>query len=475
MFVSTTFLLFMGLVVTCFFCVRIEWRAKVLLAASWIFCGLIDIRSLSVLILVSVSAYFWGIALEKRERKKILLIVVIVGYVLLICMYKYIPYGIYHFGWQDKMTENILSTLVMPIGLSFYLFQVIGYLMDIYHGKVQAERNFWDLALCFAFFAKLVSGPVERESDFLKQIKSLDQVRFWNKGRLSTALMYLLWGYFLKMVIADRLAITVDRIFESPGDFESVCLLVGMVFYTIQIYCDFAGYSYIALGCARIFGIELTNNFKAPYYAVSITDFWRRWHISLSSWLKDYVYIPLGGNRKGTARKYINIMIVFAICGMWHGSGINFLVWGLLHGSYLVIENTVCKYGRLKIPETVRRIFTFCQVSVAWVFFRADSIETALAYFVSLLTTGIHLENYELIKISLQINKIEMTVICVGIGIVAAVDWICSRKKEQFPDIIQHRGNAVRYFVFYLLAIVIFIFGMYGPGYHAEDFIYMRF
>lgn len=475
MFVSTTFLLFMGLAVTCFFCVRTEWRAKVLLAASWIFCSLMDVRSLLVLILITVSAYFLGIVLEKWERKNILLTVAIVGYVLLICMYKYISYGIYRFGWQDRMTENILSTLVMPIGLSFYLFQVIGYLIDIYQGKVQAERNFWHLALCFGFFAKLVSGPVEREPDFIQQIKSLEQVRFGNRGRLSTALTYLLWGYFMKMVVADRLGITVDKIFDNPAAFDSVWLLLGIIFYTMQIYCDFAGYSYIALGCAKIFGIDLTNNFKAPYYAVNITDFWRRWHISLSSWLKDYVYVPLGGNRKGAVRKYINIMIVFAICGMWHGAGMNFLTWGLLHGSYLVIENIVRKANKLRMPDTVSCLFTFCQVAVAWVFFRASNFKEALSYLIFTVTNGIHPENYGEMNKTLEINAIEIVVICVGIGIVAVVDWICSRKKEQFPDLIQHRENAVRYLVFYLLVIVIFVFGMYGPGYYAEDFIYMSF
>lgn len=468
MFVSTKFLLFTGFVTACFFCVRVEWRAKLLLVASWLLCGLLDARSLLILILISVSAYYVGIALEKWENKKILFTVTIVAYVLLLCIYKYVPYGL-------KLADHMLTSLVMPIGLSFYLFQVIGYLADIYQGKVQAERDFWQLSLCFAFFAKLVSGPIEREQDFLKQIKCLEQVRFWNKGRLSTALSYLLWGYFMKMVIADRLGITVDRIFESPNGYCSMWLFLGMLFYTIQIYCDFAGYSYIAIGCARIFGIELICNFKAPYYASSITDFWRRWHISLSSWLRDYIYIPLGGNRKGDLRKYVNIMIVFTVCGMWHGAGMNFLVWGLLHGSYLVIDHLVRKSGRINLPETVGRIITFCQVSVAWVFFRAGSLRAALFYFSSMITSEVYVMNQGQMGETPDINGIEMAVICISVGIVAVVDLICSRKKEPLPDLIQHRGNAVRYFIFYLLIIVIFVFGMYGPGYHAEDFIYMKF
>lgn len=467
MFVSVNFLLFTGIVIACFFCVRVEWRAKLLLAASWLFCGLMDIRSLLVLVVVSTSAYYVGLALEKWEKKKILLTVTIAAYVLLLCIYKYVPYGIIQLEWQDRIADRVLTSLVMPVGLSFYLFQVIGYLADIYQGKVRAERDFWQLSLYFGFFAKLVSGPIEREQDFLKQIKCLEQVRFWNKGRLSAAFSYLLWGYFMKMVIADRLGITVDRIFENPNGYRSIWLLLGMLFYTIQIYCDFAGYSYIAIGCAKIFGIELICNFKAPYYASSITDFWRRWHISLSSWLRDYIYIPLGGNRKGDLRKYANILIVFIICGMWHGAGMNFLVWGLLHGSYLVIDHLVRKSRRIKLPETVGRIITFCQVSVAWVFFRASSLKAALSYFSSMIKGQM--------GETLAINAVEMAVICISVGIAAVVDLICSRKKEHLPDLIQHRGNAVRYLFFYLLIISIFIFGMYGPGYHAGDFIYMKF
>lgn len=475
MFVSTKFLLFTGFVVVCFFCIRVEWRAKLLLSASWLFCGLMDAKSLLILILISTSAYYVGLALEKWEKKKILFIVTIVAYVLLLCIYKYVPYGIMRLEWQDRIADRVLTSLVMPIGLSFYLFQAIGYLADIYQGKVRAERDFWQLSLYFAFFAKLASGPIEREPDFLKQIKRLEQVRFWNKGRLSTALSYLLWGYFMKMVIADRLDIIVDKVFESPNGYRSIWLILGMFFYTIQIYCDFAGYSYIAIGCARIFGIELICNFKAPYYASSITDFWRRWHVSLSNWLRDYIYIPLGGNRKGDLRKYVNILIVFAVCGMWHGAEMNFLVWGLLHGSYLVIDYLVRKSGRIKLPETVGRIMTFIQVSVAWVFFRAGSLSAALSYFTSMITSEIYVMNQGQMGETLEIKGIEMAVICISVSIVAVVDLICNRKKEPLPDLIQHRGNAVRYLIFYLLMVAILIFGMYGPGYHAGDFIYMKF
>lgn len=284
------FLLFLGIVVSLYFCVRITWRAGVLWLASWFFCGVLDWRSLAVLILISISAYFSGIGMEKikeadrknvadKKKGRIILVTAISFYILLLCGYKYIPYGISRMGISD----SVLTQLVMPIGLSFYLFQAIGYLTDIYNGRSRAEKNFIYLSLYFAFFVKLVSGPIEREQEFLPQLKELEKVRFRDRGRLSLAFTYLLWGYFMKMVVADRLAFTVNQLFEAPGQYDSLWLFLGMLLYAMQIYCDFAGYSYIAVGCAKIFGIHLTHNFTMPYCAKSITEFWRKWHISLAT------------------------------------------------------------------------------------------------------------------------------------------------------------------------------------------------
>lgn len=478
MFVSMLFPVFLGIVVVLFFCLPKRCRPAVLLLSSYAFCAYIDVRALGVLLAASVFGWAAGLWIEslqkkgKQKKSKIVAVSAIIVCVLALCVYKYAGYMIQQLGLAEAVSENVLKNLVMPVGLSFYLFQMTGYLADIAQGKSGAERNFWFLGCYFAFFAKLVSGPIEREKDFLPQMKRLGEVKFGDRGRLSTAFTYMLWGYFMKMVVADRLAVLVGIIFGSAGDFDSFGLVAGAFFYTMQIYCDFAGYSYIAVGCARIFGIELTQNFKAPYRAESITEFWRRWHISLSSWLKDYLYIPLGGNRKGIFRKCINTILVFLVCGMWHGAGLNFVVWGLLHGVYSVTDSLLQSKGK-KLPGS--RILTFVAVVFAWIFFRAEDLSHALQYVFHMLTAGFHPERWKDFWIMLQLSYVEAAVICISILLIWYVDELCSRKGMHLPFLIQQKRNSVRYFIFYLLLIAIFIFGMYGPGYHAEQFIYMQF
>lgn len=476
------FPLFLGVVAALFFLLPGKWRPALLLFASYAFCGWIDLRALWSLVMISAVTWLLGRKIEKlrvedrghnrRYRGKIYAATGIGIYILILCIYKYAPYYGENLSQRMGLSGDVLSDLIMPVGLSFYLFQAIGYLADVCGGKIKAEKSFLFFSCYLAFFPKLVSGPIENARDFLPQIKALGQVTLKDRGRLSTALAYMLWGYFMKMVVADRLAVTVNQIFAGSAYFDSFWLVLGMFFYTMQIYCDFAGYSYIAIGCARIFGIDLTENFKAPYFASSITDFWRRWHVSLSSWLRDYIYIPLGGNRKGFVRKCTNTMIVFLVCGMWHGVGLNFVVWGLLHGFYSVAETFGKRMG-WKVKGG--RAITFLAVAFAWIFFRASSLRSALYYVFQMFTAGVHPELWGQIKNDLQLSTVELVLMVFGIGIVWLVDGLCSRKKLHFPVLIQQKQNAMRYLVFYLLLILIFIFGMYGPGYHSEQFIYMQF
>lgn len=460
MFGSMMFPAFLGMVVLVFFLLPAKYRSVVLLLSSYLACTFISLSALAVLVAVSVWVWVEGIWIENLQKKGKNSSRAAAGSAVCICI---MVLAVFKFR---------ISGLVMPVGLSFYVFQAIGYLTDIAKGKCSAEKNFCFLGCYFAFFPKLVSGPIERESDFLPQIKRLEKVKFWDRGRLSTAFTYMLWGYFMKMVVADRLAMQVSVLFERPQEFDSFWLVLGMLFYTIQIYCDFAGYSYIAIGCAWIFGIELTQNFKAPYQAASITEFWRRWHVSLSSWLRDYLYIPLGGSRKGIGRKCINTMIVFAVCGIWHGAGFQFILWGFLHGIYSVID-TLLQRKTQKIPAG--RMLTFVEVAFAWIFFRAKDLDQAQIYISRMLTAGVHMEQMKSAREALGFGGVEILVVGMGIFLVWAVDELCSRKQIHLPILIQQRQNFVRYFIFYLLIIGIFIFGIYGPGYHAEQFIYMQF
>ncbi len=478
MFVSVFFLAFLGVTGLLFFLLPVKCRPAVLLISSYVFCGYADLRALAVLILISFCTWATGRRIEKSQARgrilqsKIRMVGLVVLYAAILCGYKYLPYFLERFGIGRQVPDWVLGQLIMPIGLSFYLFQAIGYLVDVYQGKSRAEKSFLLLSCHLAFFPKLVSGPIEREQDFLPQLKSIGQVKAWDRGRLSVAFTYMLWGYFMKMVVADRLAVTVNQIFDYPDLFDSLWLLVGMLLYTMQIYCDFAGYSYIAIGCAKIFGLNLTQNFKAPYLAGSISDFWRRWHVSLSTWLRDYIYIPLGGNRKGIVRKCVNTMVVFLVCGMWHGVGINFILWGLLHGLYSVIETLSRKMGwKVKGGQVI----TFLSVAFAWIFFRASSAGAAFVYVGRMFTAGIHPGSWRESVEMLGLNAVEMAVILAGLLVIGMVDYLCNKKKLHLPVLIQYRPSAARYFVFYLLIIAIFVFGMYGPGYHAEQFIYMQF
>ncbi|MDE6600841.1 MAG: hypothetical protein K2K90_01485 [Lachnospiraceae bacterium] len=474
MFVSKFFLLLLGITVPAFFLLPVKWRAGVLLTASYVFCAHMEPRALIILAAITAATYFMAVYIEKLRDRGCggkagrTVAAAICGLTLLLVLYKYMGYLAECFGVADKLSEHVLKNLMMPVGLSFYAFQATGYLADVYKRRIAAERNFCHFACYLSFFPRFVSGPIERGERFLPQMRRLGEVRFWNRGRLSAAFTYMLWGSFMKLVVADRLGGMVNPLFAEPEAFDSFWLLLGVMMYSIQIYCDFAGYSYIAAGCAKIFGIELQKNFSAPYRAVNIQEFWRRWHISLSSWLRDYIYIPLGGNRKGVFRKNLNILIVFFVCGAWHGAGLHFLVWGLLHGIYLLVDSLTGQRIR-------SRIFTFWLVGVAWIFFRAESLEGAFRYIRQLATAGLRPERLRQAAESLQLNGTEIGIVVIGIFIVWLADRLCDREKMDIPILIQQKTNGKRYLVFYLLLTAIFIFGIYGSGYHTEQFIYMRF
>lgn len=246
---------------------------------------------------------------------------------------------LFFFKYFDFVISNINSILytlnieifepafdvILPVGISFYIFQAIGYIIDVYRGEIRAEKNFFKYALFVSFFPQLVAGPIERSKNLLHQIDVPQKFSF---ERMREGLLVMLWGYFLKIVIADRIAIFVDKVYGNYMLYEGIYLSVASILFAFQIYCDFAGYSIIAIGVAKILGFQLMENFNAPYLAQSVSDFWRRWHISLSSWFRDYVYIPLGGNRRGKGKRYVNLLVVFIISGLWHGANWNFVVWG---------------------------------------------------------------------------------------------------------------------------------------------------
>ena len=265
------------------------------------------------------------------------------------------------------------------MGISFFTFQALSYLWDVYYERIEPERNFTHYALFVSFFPSIVAGPINKASLILPQIKALRS--YFDYGKAVTGMRLLLWGLFMKVVVADRVALYVDTVFNSYENYTGLTCLFASFLYTIQIYADFAGYSLMAIGVGKTLGFELTENFRRPYFAVSVTDFWRRWHISLSTWLKDYVYIPMGGSRCSQLRNYWNIMITFLVSGIWHGANWTFIVWGLLHGVFQVVEKALgqqkCTYGRF--GKTIKILITFLLVNFAWIFFRMPSLTDSIA------------------------------------------------------------------------------------------------
>ena len=267
----------------------------------------------------------------------------------------------------------------IPIGISFFTFQAVGYMLDVYHGRIKAERNWVDYLLFISFFPSILSGPINKASLVLPQIKNLRP--FFDYPKAVEGLKMLLWGMFMKVVVADRVALYVDTVLPNFMNYTGVTCFVASIFYTIQIYADFAGYSLMALGVGKVLGYELTENFRRPYFAISITDFWRRWHISLSTWLKDYVYIPLGGSRCSKLRNYWNIFVTFLVSGIWHGANWTFIVWGCIHGLVQIVEKMLGVQkmkGNNGLVRLVRIVMTFLLVNFAWVFFRMPSLEDAI-------------------------------------------------------------------------------------------------
>ncbi len=376
-------------------------------------------------------------------------------------------------GWSFSAP---LLDVLLPVGISFYTFQALGYTIDVYRKDVPAERSFIDYALFVSFFPQLVAGPIERSGNMLRQIKAYHPFRAEN---LRDGALPALWGLFKKMVLADNLAVMVNAVYNAPKGRTGAEFLVATAAFAVQIYCDFSAYSDIARGSAKMLGFDLMENFRCPYMAVSIQDFWRRWHISLSSWFKDYLYFPLGGSRCSKARHLLNILIVFAVSGLWHGAALTFVAWGLLNGLYQVASKLLdplrkkC-FSLLRVREdsgwlrVVRVILTFCLVCLSWVLFRANSLSEAALIFQSIFSipwTGFQ------INLSLfGVRALEVLgAFSAGLYV---LDWFISEKK--FGERI-NRTVALRYGAYFVLIALILIFGSYGEGYDPQDFVYFQF
>ena len=378
LFNSLTYLLFLPSVVIIFFLLPRKAKKIFLLLASLFFYSCWNVKYTFLMVFSIVITYLTGIYLDKhidyeRKKKKAVFICFAINLGILF-FFKY-------FNFALNSLNDILAifhihsigrylNFLLPVGISFYTFQALGYTIDVYRKDIKAEKNFINYALFVSFFPQLVAGPIERSDNLLPQIKSK---KIFSYENLVRGLSLITWGYFLKLVIADRAAILVNSAFNSIENYSSSMLILVAILFTVQIYCDFYSYSIIAKGSAKILDIDLMDNFKEPFFSKSITEFWRRWHISLSSWFKDYLYIPLGGNRKGKLRQYFNFFIVFSVSGLWHGADMSFVVWGIIHGILIIIENIsgILKKKSNFFFDFLRRVLCFLFVVFAFIFFRA--------------------------------------------------------------------------------------------------------
>ena len=344
LFNSTQFLIFFPIVIILYFFIPKKVRYFWLLAASYYFYMCWNAKYALLILASTIITYISGLLIDWCKKKawtetkmvRAKKLCVAFSFVLNLGILVYFKYTNFLLASLTTLFESININLVMPsydillpVGISFYTFQALSYTVDVYRGDIYAEKNFFRYALFVSFFPQLVAGPIERSKNLLKQLATPSKLEFIN---VREGVLLMLWGYFLKVVVADRIAIYVDTVYGNPAAYPGMYLLIAAILFSIQIYCDFYGYSVIAMGAARILGYQLMDNFNAPFLSTSVSELWARWHVSLSSWFRDYLYIPLGGSRKGRLRKYINIMIVFLVSGLWHGASWHFVIWGCLNG-----------------------------------------------------------------------------------------------------------------------------------------------
>lgn len=476
LFNSLAFAVFLPIVFLLYWAIPQKYRWIVLLTASYYFYMSWNVKYVVLILFTTAVSYAAALGMEKIQKqsmKRLLVIGAVSASLLVLFFFKYFDFA------QNTVIRALQSfalevhpitlKLMLPVGISFYTFQTLSYAIDVYKGEVKAERNFFKYATFVSFFPQLVAGPIERTGNLLPQIDG--EHRFtYEKGAYGMRLMA--WGFFKKLVIADNLAVYADAVFADVTEYHGFALVLAVFFFTIQIYCDFSGYSDIAIGVAKLFDIDLMTNFKSPYFSTSIKEFWRRWHISLSSWFRDYVYIPLGGNRVSKGRNMFNLLVTFTLSGLWHGAAFTYIVWGGLHGALQCVENLLFPGKKKEQSRNFiwwgKVVIVFCLVSAAWCFFRAGSCKEALYVFahmadgltnpISYINVGVHAFDVASLKF-----------ILLPLLLLTVYDYVALDK-----DPIQCIGNLpavarkVLYVAFLLLMLLL-------ASFNSQEFVYFQF
>ena len=481
LFNSLEFIVFLLIVFQLYWFVfnkSLKWQNLLVLVASYFFYGWWSWKFLGLLAFSTLLDYLFGfwVSSPNKKKAKFFLWLSIINNLGILGVFKYFDFFSLQiaegFEWLGWHTNPILLNVALPIGISFYTFHGMSYVFDIYRKKQKPVSDFVDYAVFVSFFPLLVAGPIERANHLLPQVQ---KSRFFNYTQAVEGCRLILWGLFKKIVIADSLAGIVDNIFDHYTDYSGASLVVGAIAFSFQIYGDFSGYSDIALGTAKLFGFELLSNFKFPYFSRDIAEFWRRWHISLSSWFKDYLYIPLGGSKEGKLKAVRNTFIIFLVSGFWHGANWNFIAWGFVHACGflpLLVLNRNRKHvtdvvGQNKIFPTSKEVWqmftTFTFITFAWIFFRADTIQHALSYIKKIFLELIHLSSF------LRINKNELDSFYYIIAFIL-FDWLL-RKDERKLRMPKNKSSRLVLYLLFSIAIIVHVANKNS----AESFIYFQF
>ena len=453
------FISFVLLVMSVHYIIPVRLRYLWLLFCSYAFCLTYGVRPLFILLCTTLISFFTGLILERTidGEKNRLVQRLVLCFGLICCI-------------GPLIFSKIGYSFFAVVGISFYTLQEIGYLFDIYRKKIRAEKHLIYYALYIAFFPKLVSGPIESSDHLLKQINEINETSF-QYDRVKSGLLLMLWGFVQKTVISDTFAIYVDKVYGHWEAYSGAMIILATIVFAFQLYADFAGYTNIVLGASQIFGFQLKENFAQPYFAVSIKDFWRRWHISLSTWLREYIYVPLGGNRKGKFFKYLNLMITFLISGLWHGVSFGYLAWGMLHGLYLVLGDFLkSKRNHLLF----RRIGVFFLVTFAWIFFRASSFKAALGMIYSCIFRFSWRTLSTDVFSSLGLNVSRMIVGIGCIGFMLFIDYLHERDIH-VRDILCKQPIVIRWSFYIVVLFFLTIMQIRQSGIAASNFIYSQF
>ena len=479
LFNSLTFIIFLAVVLLLYYTLPQKLKWIMLLIASCIFY--MGWRAELIILIVISTLSNWLLArliYDKPEKKKVFLIISLIINFGLLFVFKYMMFinnsfmWLYNYlGWTYPIKD---FDIVLPMGISFYTFQAASYTIDVFYGKYKPEKNYFKLALFIMFFPQLVAGPIERADRLLGQLFMKHKLELAN---ISQGSKLMLMGYFKKIVIADRASVLVDAIYNSPQEYKGLPLVVATLFFTVQIYCDFSGYTDIARGVAKLMGIDLMINFDRPYFSKNIKEFWRRWHISLSSWLRDYIYIPLGGSRCSLIKKYRNIIITFLASGLWHGANWTFVLWGGLHGLYQVIGDLKNKIITIKrdffVLNIFRVIICFVLVAFAWIFFRANTISDAVYIIKNIFAGWENVSDLQYLYVTFNNMGLKLfEIVILSIAILFLIFTEVISFKYDIHKLLNKGPFIFRFVYYYILACFILMMGVFAGG---GQFIYFQF